>query len=81
VGISPDPYGSEAQIEGYNQLGEEMDDLTPAQETSLQTLNDTWGVSKWERDTAEPQAVLVTMDDGDLAILYPDGEYVWDFSS
>jgi hypothetical protein len=53
--------------------------LTPAQEVTLQEINDKWGVAKWEKSD-DPEIILVTCDDGDTCLMYADGDFVWDFT-
>lgn len=51
-----------------------------AQAQKFQELNDAYGVAKWTPVPNEPNAVLLTMDDGDRCILYTDGTVIWDFT-
>jgi hypothetical protein len=53
--------------------------LNEAQQTKFQEINDNYGVAKWE-PANEPGVILIVCDDGDRGILYPDGEFVWDFT-
>jgi hypothetical protein len=52
-----------------------MIEWTADQEDAFAAINDRWPVAKWTDDG--DRAVIVTCDDGDEAIIYPDGSAEW----
>jgi hypothetical protein len=51
-------------------------ELTPTkdQEEAIQTLNDRFGVDRWEM--TDDASLVVTLDDGDIATVTPMGNWI-----